>query len=46
MRHCTSDWHESATVSELLISRAAWAPLPKDLQSSVDNGLSTRKAQR
>jgi TRAP-type mannitol/chloroaromatic compound transport system substrate-binding protein len=30
-------WHESATVSELLINKAAWAKLPRDLQTIVEN---------
>jgi len=33
----TTGWHESATVSELLINQAAWAKLPKDLQAIVEN---------
>jgi TRAP-type mannitol/chloroaromatic compound transport system substrate-binding protein len=33
----TTGWHESSTVSELLINKAAWAKLPKDLQSIVEN---------
>ena len=33
----TSGWHESATVSELLINKAAWDKLPKDLQAIVQN---------
>lgn len=33
----TTGWHESATVSELLINKAAWGRLPKDLQSIVEN---------
>jgi hypothetical protein len=33
----TTGWHESATVSELLINKAAWQKLPKDLQSIVEN---------
>ena len=33
----TTGWHESATVSELLINRAAWQKLPKDLQAIVEN---------
>jgi len=33
----TTGWHETATVSELLINKAAWAKLPKDLQSIVEN---------
>ncbi len=33
----TTGWHEPATVSELLINKAAWEKLPKDLQSIVEN---------
>jgi len=33
----TTGWHENATVSELLINRAAWGRLPKELQSIVEN---------
>jgi hypothetical protein len=33
----TTGWHESATVSELLINKAAWGKLPKDLQAIVEN---------
>ncbi len=33
----TTGWHESATVSELLINKAAWQKLPKDLQAIVSN---------
>jgi TRAP-type mannitol/chloroaromatic compound transport system substrate-binding protein len=33
----TTGWHESATVSELLINKAAWSKLPKDLQAIVEN---------
>ncbi|MDO8298217.1 TRAP transporter substrate-binding protein, partial [Lacisediminimonas sp.] len=33
----TTGWHEPATVSELLINKAAWAKLPKDLQAIVEN---------
>jgi TRAP-type mannitol/chloroaromatic compound transport system substrate-binding protein len=33
----TTGWHETATVSELLIGKAAWAKLPKDLQAIVEN---------
>lgn len=33
----TTGWHESATVSELLINKAAWQTLPKDLQTIVQN---------
>ncbi len=33
----TTGWHEPATVSELLINKAAWTKLPKDLQAVVEN---------
>ena len=33
----TTGWHETATVSELLIIRAAWQKLPRDLQAIVEN---------
>jgi TRAP-type mannitol/chloroaromatic compound transport system substrate-binding protein len=33
----TTGWHETATVSELLISKPAWDKLPKDLQAIVEN---------
>lgn len=33
----TTGWHESSTVSELLINKAAWQKLPKDLQAIVTN---------
>ncbi len=33
----TTGWHENATVSELLINKAAWTKLPKDLQAIVEN---------
>ena len=33
----TTGWHESSTVSELLINKAAWDKLPKDLQAIVQN---------
>ncbi len=33
----TTGWHETATVSELLINKAAWEKLPKDLQAMVEN---------
>jgi len=33
----TTGWHESATVSELLINKAAWDKLPRDLQAIVTN---------
>ncbi len=33
----TTGWHETATVSELLINKAAWEKLPKDLQAIIEN---------
>jgi TRAP-type mannitol/chloroaromatic compound transport system substrate-binding protein len=33
----TTGWHEPATVSELLINKAAWSKLPKDLQAIVQS---------
>jgi len=33
----TTGWHESSTVSELLINKAAWGKLPKELQAIVEN---------
>ncbi len=33
----TTGWHEPATTSELLINKAAWMKLPKDLQEVVTN---------
>lgn len=33
----TTGWHESSTVSELLVNKAAWLKLPKDLQAVVAN---------
>ena len=33
----TTGWHESATVSELLINKAAWDKLPADLKAVVEN---------
>jgi len=33
----TTGWHETATVSELLINKAAWEKLPKELQAIVEN---------
>lgn len=33
----TTGWHETATVSELLINKGAWEKLPKDLQAVVEN---------
>jgi TRAP-type mannitol/chloroaromatic compound transport system substrate-binding protein len=33
----TTGWHETATVSELLINKGSWDKLPKDLQAIVEN---------
>lgn len=33
----TTGWHETATASELLINKAAWDKLPRDLQAIVEN---------
>ncbi|MBU0887728.1 MAG: TRAP transporter substrate-binding protein DctP [Alphaproteobacteria bacterium] len=33
----TTGWHESSTVSELLINKAAWDKLPADLKAIVTN---------
>jgi TRAP-type mannitol/chloroaromatic compound transport system substrate-binding protein len=33
----TTGWHETATVSELIVSKAAWDSLPADLQAVVEN---------
>jgi TRAP-type mannitol/chloroaromatic compound transport system substrate-binding protein len=33
----TTGWHETATVSELIVNKAAWDKLPKDLQAIVEN---------
>jgi TRAP-type mannitol/chloroaromatic compound transport system substrate-binding protein len=33
----TTGWHECATVSELVINKAAWAKLPDDLKAIVEN---------
>ncbi len=33
----TTGWHETATVSELLINKAAWEKLPADLKAVVEN---------
>lgn len=33
----TTGWHETATVSELLINKAAWDKLPRDLQAVVES---------
>jgi len=33
----TTGWHETATVSELLINKKAWDRLPRDLQAIVEN---------
>lgn len=33
----TTGWHETATVSEVVINRAAWNRLPNDLKAIVEN---------
>ncbi len=33
----TTGWHETATASELIINKAAWARLPADLKAIVEN---------
>jgi TRAP-type mannitol/chloroaromatic compound transport system substrate-binding protein len=33
----TTGWHETATVSELIVNKAAWDSLPADLQAVVEN---------
>ncbi len=33
----TTGWHETATVSELLVNKAAWDKLPADLKAIVEN---------
>ena len=33
----TTGWHETATVSELIVNKGAWDKLPKDLQAIVEN---------
>ncbi|MBX6369545.1 MAG: TRAP transporter substrate-binding protein [Rhodospirillales bacterium] len=33
----TTGWHETATVSELIVNKAAWDKLPKDLQAIIEN---------
>jgi TRAP-type mannitol/chloroaromatic compound transport system substrate-binding protein len=33
----TTGWHETATASELIINKAAWASLPPDLKAVVEN---------
>jgi TRAP-type mannitol/chloroaromatic compound transport system substrate-binding protein len=33
----TTGWHETATVSELIVNQAAWESLPADLQAVVEN---------
>jgi TRAP-type mannitol/chloroaromatic compound transport system substrate-binding protein len=33
----TTGWHETATVSELIVNKAAWDSLPPDLQAVVEN---------
>jgi TRAP-type mannitol/chloroaromatic compound transport system substrate-binding protein len=33
----TTGWHETATVSELIVNKTAWDSLPADLQAVVEN---------
>ncbi len=33
----TSDWHEPSTTSELIINKAAWNSLPKDVKAIVEH---------
>jgi TRAP-type mannitol/chloroaromatic compound transport system substrate-binding protein len=33
----TTGWHETATVSELIVNKAAWGKLPADLKAIVEN---------
>lgn len=33
----TTGWHETATVSELIVNKAAWNKLPADLKAVVEN---------
>ncbi|MEP9349350.1 TRAP transporter substrate-binding protein [Xanthobacter sp. KR7-225] len=33
----TTGWHEPATVSEVIVNKAAWAKLPDDLKAIVEN---------
>ncbi|TCT06205.1 TRAP transporter substrate-binding protein [Aquabacter spiritensis] len=33
----TTGWHEPATVSEVIVNKAAWAKLPDDLKAVVEN---------
>src|SRR5688572_29515582 len=33
----TTGWHETATVSELIVNKAAWNKLPPDLKAIVEN---------
>ena len=33
----TTGWHETATASELIVNKAAWARLPADLKAIVEN---------
>jgi TRAP-type mannitol/chloroaromatic compound transport system substrate-binding protein len=33
----TTGWHETATASEVIINKAAWAKLPPDLKAIVEN---------
>ena len=35
----TTGWHETATASELMINKAAWARLPNDLKAIVENAV-------
>jgi TRAP-type mannitol/chloroaromatic compound transport system substrate-binding protein len=35
----TTGWHETATASELIINKAAWARLPNDLKAIVENAV-------
>jgi len=42
----TTGWHEAATVSELLINKAAWDKLPKDLQAIACNVISEGWCQK
>jgi TRAP-type mannitol/chloroaromatic compound transport system substrate-binding protein len=35
----TTGWHETATASELIINKAAWARLPADLKAIVENAV-------
>jgi len=33
----TTGWHETATVTEIIVNKRAWESLPKDLQAIVEN---------